>query len=536
MIPFLHSIRTCWIGLLLFPLILNACSSGHAATGYDDPARLVPYMNGLRIDGDAGDWQGIYPSNLILSDIYGNVPDTSDLLACFRMAWNEEGLFVLAEIHDDSIVEDPSRFWNGDGIELFISPRKGSFNIIQISVRPSYDLPDSLAAIIYYDHRRSEALRKIPPVSFFCCNKSTKNYTLEGRIPLDILGIAETAPGMEMAVQVYINDADMEEDTANQSLPWYPVRDSYRNPYAFYRVRFSESVPNTTLPEVRAYLKDDESLHIKVLSDHPCPRKGLEIRSGHLSRQFHLQRDTGGIYTRQLNVPYKKFSPSDPPLRFFCQDSFFLRLDPCMLQRVYEDKPKPNRFEDEIRIFEIMDHFQSPTENSILFTGSSTIREWFDLESDLPGLNLLNRGFGGSTMQDLNYYLDRIVFPYNPSKIFVYEGDNDIARGADPQEFIHDCLSFIQACQRMIPETEIYFLSIKPSPARMRNWEQMQEANRMLFELAGRFDKVHYIDISADLFFDDGRIREDLYKDDRLHFNALGYETLVQALWLFLYE
>ena len=54
----------------------------------------------------------------------------------------------------------------------------------------------------------------------------------------------------------------------------------------------------------------------------------------------------------------------------------------------------------------------SVEKNIILFTGSSSIRMWKNLQESFPGYNVLNRGFGGSTLADLDRYLPGYRFPY----------------------------------------------------------------------------------------------------------------------------
>ncbi|MCK5462187.1 MAG: hypothetical protein KAI95_04195, partial [Bacteroidales bacterium] len=71
-----------------------------------DIARPIPYLPGLVVDGMSGDWNPNYVPLRILSDVCGNIPDTNDFQASFRMAWNEKGLFLLVEIKDDSLYED----------------------------------------------------------------------------------------------------------------------------------------------------------------------------------------------------------------------------------------------------------------------------------------------------------------------------------------------------------------------------------------------------------------------------------------------
>ena len=90
---------------------------------------------------------------------------------------------------------------------------------------------------------------------------------------------------------------------------------------------------------------------------------------------------------------------------------------------------KAQGFESEIRAFEQADIVSPPPANPVLFVGSSSIRVWPDLPGDFPDYPVMNRGFGGSQMSDVLYYFDRIVAPYDPAIILVYEGDNDLAAG-----------------------------------------------------------------------------------------------------------
>src|SRR4029079_10628694 len=79
----------------------------------------------------------------------------------------------------------------------------------------------------------------------------------------------------------------------------------------------------------------------------------------------------------------------------------------------------PERFESEIAAFEKWDHQNAVPKDCILFVGSSTIRMWQTADA-FPDLPVINRGFGGSTIPDVNYFIDRIVFKYKPRTIVFY--------------------------------------------------------------------------------------------------------------------
>src|SRR4051812_44718070 len=82
----------------------------------------------------------------------------------------------------------------------------------------------------------------------------------------------------------------------------------------------------------------------------------------------------------------------------------------------------PARFEPEVRAFEATDRANPPPRGGVVFVGSSSIKNWTDIAADFPGLPVLNRGFGGSTMADVVYYADRAVLPYRPRMIVLYAG------------------------------------------------------------------------------------------------------------------
>src|SRR5690606_4358215 len=61
---------------------------------------------------------------------------------------------------------------------------------------------------------------------------------------------------------------------------------------------------------------------------------------------------------------------------------------------------------------------------TIVFTGSSSIRMWNGLENKFPAYQIINSGFGGSQASDLLQYQEELIFRFNPKKVFIYEGDN----------------------------------------------------------------------------------------------------------------
>ena len=80
-------------------------------------------------------------------------------------------------------------------------------------------------------------------------------------------------------------------------------------------------------------------------------------------------------------------------------------------------QPDPLRYLSQIIKFEEQDFSSPPPTAAILLVGSSSFLFWNDAKVELSPLTVINRGFGGSVMNDVIYYFDRIIAKYNPRAI-----------------------------------------------------------------------------------------------------------------------
>ncbi len=189
------------------------------------------------------------------------------------------------------------------------------------------------------------------------------------------------------------------------------------------------------------------------------------------------------------------------------------------------------RFEDRIRSFEQQARESPPVSGGIVFAGSSTFALWQDMVDDFKPLPVINRGFGGSTFPELIYYSERIVIPCSPKIIVVYEGDNDISGSSSSAEkVLGDFRLFAGKIRKALPLTKIYYLSIKPSPARWEKWSTMREANRLIADYVRGRKNLGYIDITGAILGDNGLPRNELFLEDRLHLNREGYQRVTAII------
>ncbi len=185
-----------------------------------------------------------------------------------------------------------------------------------------------------------------------------------------------------------------------------------------------------------------------------------------------------------------------------------------------------NKWEAEIRKFEESDRRNPPPKGAVLFIGSSSIRLWVTLGEDFPSLKIINRGFGGSDIEDSTHYAGRIVTPYRPRLIVLYAGDNDLANSKPPEQVFEDFRAFVGRVRRDLPQARIAFISIKPSPARRHLIEKQKAANGMIKKYISLEKGLSYIDVFTPMLGKDGDMRPELFVGDGLHLNKEGY-----ALW-----
>lgn len=194
----------------------------------------------------------------------------------------------------------------------------------------------------------------------------------------------------------------------------------------------------------------------------------------------------------------------------------------------------PKRFQAEIDVFKADTTDYTAKGNLILFAGSSSIRMWTDLQADFPGKTVLNRGFGGSVMSDLLYYIDTVIIQYRPVMIFIYEGDNDISSGKKPEEILQSAGKLVDRIRKKLPNSTICFISAKPSILRWKLKDSYTSLNKQLMDFTQQRSNVFYLDVWGKMLDSGGNLRADLFLDDGLHMNRKGYDIWKEAVSVFL--
>jgi lysophospholipase L1-like esterase len=190
-------------------------------------------------------------------------------------------------------------------------------------------------------------------------------------------------------------------------------------------------------------------------------------------------------------------------------------------------EPDHSQWEHDIQAFEASDSASPVAPNGVLFIGSSSIRLWSSLETDFPGYHVINRGFGGSDLDDSTAFADRILAPYHPAAIVVYAGDNDLQNGDTPEQVRNDFAAFVAKARQEQPGVPIAFISIKPSIARLALLPNIQRANALIRTWSMSQTNVAFLDVAPAMLDGHGQPRPELFREDGLHMTPAGY-----ALWV----
>ena len=172
---------------------------------------------------------------------------------------------------------------------------------------------------------------------------------------------------------------------------------------------------------------------------------------------------------------------------------------------------------------------ETPPQEAVLFAGSATIAIW-PTERNFPEYTTIRRGFGGSQISDSTFFADRLIVPCKPSTIVMYAGDNDVFGGKSPYLTALAFEEFVWKIHFELPNTQIVYVSIRPSISRWEFVDRFREANKLIQEVLAKYDFVSYVDIDSITIGADGKPRKDFFSEDDLHLSDKGYDAWSEAI------
>ncbi|PLB19056.1 MAG: Acetylesterase, lipase-GDSL family [Flavobacteriaceae bacterium FS1-H7996/R] len=169
------------------------------------------------------------------------------------------------------------------------------------------------------------------------------------------------------------------------------------------------------------------------------------------------------------------------------------------------------------------DSIWNASQETIVFTGSSSIKMWKNIQELFPEYQIINSGFGESQTIDLLNYTDDLILKYKPKKIFIYEGDNDISDKKRLKDILNSFSIIISKIKKENTEAQIILISSKPSIARWHLKRKYMRFNKKLKEMCEDDDHLEFVNV-WDIMLENRKVNKELFIDDGLHMNDEGYK------------
>lgn len=180
-------------------------------------------------------------------------------------------------------------------------------------------------------------------------------------------------------------------------------------------------------------------------------------------------------------------------------------------------------FYGDIQHFKKIDSITPPIKNAILFIGSSSFTMWRDVQDYFPNHAIINRGFGGSSLNHLATYFNDLVPPYQPKQIVIYCGENDLANDKTPADTAVQRFKVLyKLIRKYNKKVPIAYISIKPSPSRAIYMQKFKEANGKIKQFLANKKNAVFINV-FDSMLDNQEQPKDIFLSDNLHMRPEGY-------------
>ena len=286
---------------------------------------------------------------------------------------------------------------------------------------------------------------------------------------------------------------------------------------------------------------------IETLKDYHALNKNVIIYRNRKSKSVDLFYEKG-VYTykysnelREIINHLEKQSQKKKVLLKFSLLFLILVIIISILLVIYNNHQKELEREEKIRQEEIKKkrlELEKKSEN-IVFLGDS-ITDWYDLGKYYKGSNVVNSGMAGNQTKNLLDQIEKRVYIYNPTKVFILIGTNDIVDSTRTNEEIADNIEeMVKKIQKNRSNAKIYVESIYPvnntdnskvdkTVVKKRTNKRIKEINNLIKKMCQN-KKVTYIHMYDELIDSEGTLNLE-YTRDGLHMNDKGYEKVTNKI------
>lgn len=175
---------------------------------------------------------------------------------------------------------------------------------------------------------------------------------------------------------------------------------------------------------------------------------------------------------------------------------------------------------------------------NIVFVGDS-ITDFYDLNKHYKGLPVVNSGISGNKTYDILDNIKKRIYDYNPTKVFLMIGTNDLSHQTDEQ-IVKNITDIINGISENRPNAEIYVESIYPvnpttDNAIVKDWmvgkrdnERIKKINKLIKQTC-QDNGCNYINMYNILTDENGNLKLE-YTVDGLHISEYGYQIITKKI------
>lgn len=211
-------------------------------------------------------------------------------------------------------------------------------------------------------------------------------------------------------------------------------------------------------------------------------------------------------------------------------------LSSCNPLATYVDSSEVLDWEADMQVFDSLNAVEASDQNTLLVTGSSSVRLWDSIHTDLAPFQVMQRGYGGAKLTDFNHYVRRIIKP-QPFKAILIFVANDISGGQHdrtPREVFQLYKMLIKQIRERNKHTPVFWIEITPTPSRWEAISEIRKSGELIRKYNDRNEDLYFIDTYKVFMNQWDEPDSSYFRQDMLHLNRKGYalwsETIRKAL------
>jgi len=178
-------------------------------------------------------------------------------------------------------------------------------------------------------------------------------------------------------------------------------------------------------------------------------------------------------------------------------------------------------------------------DENIVFVGDSLIFV-YDLDKYYVDRKTVNSGVNSDTTDGILDNMEDRIFKYNPSKVIILIGTNDLGKGRSIEKISFNLENIVVDIKKNRKLSEIYVVSLLPinndsnedkidlDMVSIRTNSNIKKVNKEYKKICDR-QKVNYIDVYDKLLDEDGNLDID-YTVEGLHLTSEGYKILTSSI------